>query len=494
MESIVENIIDKPKIVRKAVTIVKRKPPNKQYIASNEPIVDNIVEKSVASNELIVDNIDTNKVVVEPNDNEKNVVKPKRTPPDRTKPSIKRNKECECERKVIPSFGILSENIARCCTVCKSPEMICLIGRKCLCGVSPIYNLPGEIRGICCKKCKTPEMVNVVDKMCLCGLAQPIYAYPDTKTPVCCQQCKSDDMVDVINKNKMCIICGKTRATLADANEKKAKYCKSCKPNDDVVNVIDKKCRCGRVQPNFGLKTDMKAICCIECKDDAMIDVRNRNKMCVICKKIRASYNVEGIRAEYCYSCKNDNMINVNDVQCIGIDGKCPINQLGNPKYDNYCCRCFTHTFPTDSRVQLIKKKSKEIAVRDFINNNYEGFQHDKAIWTGHCDCTIRRRIDHRKLFGNTLLAIETDENQHKSYDSMDEETRYDDLYMAYSGKWIYIRFNPDKYIDSKGKTQNPNIDRRLNILKTEIDKQIQRIEKEDNTELVERIYLFYDS
>ena len=33
----------------------------------------------------------------------------------------------------------------------------------------------------------------------------------------------------------------------------------------------------------------------------------------------------------------------------------------------------------------------------------------------------------------------------------MDEDTRYNDLYMAYSGKWIYIRFNPDKYKDKKG-------------------------------------------
>ena len=86
--------------------------------------------------------------------------------------------------------------------------------------------------------------------------------------------------------------------------------------------------------------------------------------------------------------------------------------------------------------------------VRDFINTFYNGFQHDKSLSTGHCNCNHRRRIDHRKLIGNTLLVIETDENQHKSYDKMDEEIRHDDLYMAFSGKWIYIRFNPDKYID----------------------------------------------
>ena len=101
---------------------------------------------------------------------------------------------------------------------------------------------------------------------------------------------------------------------------------------------------------------------------------------------------------------------------------------------------------------------------------------------------SITKIINH-----NTLLVIETDENQHKSYDEMDEETRYDDLYMAFSGKWIYIRFNPDKYIEY-GKNKNPVLSRRLEELKLEIEKQIVRINKEENTELVERIYMYYDN
>jgi hypothetical protein len=137
--------------------------------------------------------------------------------------------------------------------------------------------------------------------------------------------------------------------------------------------------------------------------------------------------------------------------------------------------------------------KTKEILVRDFINSEFEGFHHDKPLETSHCDCTVRRRIDHRKLINNTLLVIETDENQHKPYDKMDEETRYHDLFMAYSGKWIYIRFNPDKYKSKNGKVRNPTIETRLTRLKQEIDKQLRRIENEENKELVERIYLYYD-
>ena len=49
-----------------------------------------------------------------------------------------------------------------------------------------------------------------------------------------------------------------------------------------------------------------------------------------------------------------------------------------------------------------------------------------------------------RKQINDTLLCVETDEHAHAGYDKRDEEIRYDDLYMVYSGKWIFIRFNPD--------------------------------------------------
>jgi hypothetical protein len=91
------------------------------------------------------------------------------------------------------------------------------------------------------------------------------------------------------------------------------------------------------------------------------------------------------------------------------------------------------------------------------------------------------------------MLAIETDENQHKSYDEMDEEIRYDDLFNAFSGKWVYIRFNPDKFRTTTGVSKNPTIATRLIELKTEMERQIQRIEAEENTELLEIKYMYYD-
>ena len=223
-----------------------------------------------------------------------------------------------------------------------------------------------------------------------------------------------------------------------------------------MVNVVNKRCRCDRAIPSFNLPGETGAVCCVLCRDE--------------------------------------NMVNVKDQKCPGNGTtECPYQRVGNRKYKHYCTECFRREFPLDPLTFQIRCKTKEIAVRDFINEVFEGFQHDRILETGHCDCTVRRRIDHRKLIGNTILVIETDENQHKSYDQMDEETRYNDLFMAHSGKWIYIRYNPDKYTSKAGKSKNPSIGTRLEILQKEIEKQMKKIELEKNTELIERVYLFYD-
>ena len=116
-----------------------------------------------------------------------------------------------------------------------------------------------------------------------------------------------------------------------------------------------------------------------------------------------------------------------------------PDSRVGSTVYDGYCATCFKQLFPTDDRSKVIYTHTKEIQVRNAINEEFEGFIHDKPLYTGQCNCTHRRRIDHRKLIGATLLCIETDEFGHAGYDPKDEELRYDDLYMIHSGKWVFI-------------------------------------------------------
>ena len=183
----------------------------------------------------------------------------------------------------------------------------------------------------------------------------------------------------------------------------------------------------------------------------------------------------------------------VNQAKVKKCKGNYCLGASANPKYKGYCASCYQHLFPNDPLTLQIRSKTKEIATRDFINLNFEGFQHDKPLWSGNCECTHRRRIDHRKLIGNTLLCIETDENQHKGYKETDEEIRYDDLFMIHGGKFMFIRFNPDNYTNQNGTKVNPYMKKRMDDLYNEIIKQTNRITNEQNNELLEIIHLFYD-
>ena len=155
-------------------------------------------------------------------------------------------------------------------------------------------------------------------------------------------------------------------------------------------------------------------------------------------------------------------------------------SRSGSSAYDGYCATCFKVIFPNDERSKVVYGHTKETMVRNIINQHFDGFIHDTPLYTGNCDCTHRRRIDHRKLIGNTILAIETDEFGHRGYDKRDEEIRYDDVYMIHSGKWIFIRFNPDTNVSKI------DIRDKLDKLVETINECIHQIETGRNIELVE--------
>ena len=366
------------------------------------------------------------------------------------------------------------------CVKCKTDGMVDVFNDKCSCGsAQPSFNFE-ELTAKYCLICKLDGMVNVVTKMCKCGKASPMFNFKGL-TAEYCVKCKLDGMVDI--KSKKC----KCNSVQPSFNFKglTAEYCSKCKL-DGMIDLKHKMCNCGLARPSYNYK-DLKAEYCMNCKLKEMIDVNHEKCSCGLA---RPSYNLKGLDAKFCVTCKTHNMIDVVNQKC---KANYCLGSLGSSKYKGYCASCYQQSFPNDPLTFQIRSKTKEIAVRDFINKTFVGFQHDKSLWTGNCECVNRRRIDHRLLIGNTLLCIETDENQHKNYNKNDEEVRYDDLYMLHSGKFIFIRFNPDKFKNKNGKSVNPMLYTRLPILKTEIEKQIQRINKEENNELLEIIKLYYD-
>lgn len=239
---------------------------------------------------------------------------------------------------------------------------------------------------------------------------------------------------------------------------------------------------CKKKRSSFNKPGETVATHCGDCKEVGMINVKS--KKCIICKNKIPYFNKPGEKiATHCGDCKEVGMVDVKSKKCPNCKDWPDARVISIKKYDGYCATCFKRLFPNDPRSKIVYKHTKEIRVRNFINSKYDGFIHDKPIYTTNCDCTHRRRIDHRKLIGNTLLAIETDEFGHKDYDEKDEEIRYDDLYMIHSGKWIFIRFNPDR--------KDIDYEDNQNLLEDEMDRQIERIENEENEDLLEIIKLY---
>ncbi len=392
------------------------------------------------------------------------------------------HRKCKSQEgcQLTASFGYKDGNGTQFCSKHKEDGMVNLICKLCSCGKArPTYNFIGMSANFCVN-CKQDGMVNVNDQMCNCGKSRPTFNFPDQK-PRCCVSCKQEGMINV--KDEPCR-CGKSTKPHFNYSGLRPEYCSKCK-EPDMVDTTHNKCKCKKVQPSFNYK-GLAPKYCKDCKEEGMIIIRKRR--CIKCKEKQATYNLEGFKADYCNSCKTDEMINVMD-KCRN-DG---CVRSSNIKYKYYCTFCYQHLFPNDEATKNIRKKTKEIYVRNFLKETFPDFIHDVSLWTGNCDCSHRRRIDFRKLVGNTLLCIEVDEYQHKRYNKKDEEIRYDDLFMIHGGKFIFIRFNPDIFTNKLGTKKNPCMKRRMEFLEKEISNQVDRINKEENRELLETVYLFYD-
>jgi len=150
--------------------------------------------------------------------------------------------------------------------------------------------------------------------------------------------------------------------------------------------------------------------------------------------------------------------------------------------------------------------KTKERAVVDLVSQTYSDFTwvSDKRVQDG---CSTRRPDLFLDLATHALV-IEIDENQHHDYDCSCENRRLMELSQDISHRpLVFIRFNPDEYLDSNGKnikscwrvgtdginrvptTQTENWRNRIHILYTNVDYWIANIP--DKT--VEVIQLFYD-
>jgi len=156
-----------------------------------------------------------------------------------------------------------------------------------------------------------------------------------------------------------------------------------------------------------------------------------------------------------------------------------------NSDFEMHCVECFIEKYPEDPRSQCpIGYKRAEISVREAIDTAFDGFIHNKGM---HGE--INKRIDHRLLIGNTILAIETDEFAHQYYGETKENTRYQEFLTETSYKFIFVRFNCDTNRESgNAKT---DLKHKIRVLLHTITIQMSRIRHGQNIQRLEIWKLF---
>lgn len=186
------------------------------------------------------------------------------------------------------------------------------------------------------------------------------------------------------------------------------------------------------------------------------------------------------------------------------ISGYC--DTMRNPKYENYCLRCFIYLFPDKPNTRNYKTKEQNVV--DYILKNFDNFSwvSDKKVLDG---CS-RKRPDLLLDLGYQIIIVEVDENQHNNYDCLCENKRIMEISKDLGHRPIvFIRFNPDKYINKnneiikscwklndKGiiqiqKNKIKEWDNRLEHLKTQIEYWSKEENKTNKT--IETIQLFFD-
>jgi hypothetical protein len=395
-------------------------------------------------------------------------------------------KPCNYEGcNTIPNYNLPGVKGGLYCEIHALPGMIDVKNKKCLeknCNVRPSYNISGSKNGIYCINHKLNNMINVNAKLCNhpgCT-THATYNSPNEKTRLYCSIHKLPEMIQLSNNHCIvdnCIIesCYNLPGT------KIGLYCNTHKL-DNMINVKDQNKLCiydGCVTiPSYNLPSEKKGLYCKEHKLDKMVDVINKICVTIDCKT-RASYGKLFQSKAHCAKHKNLNEYLKNWPKCE--EENCKVDPYYADK-GNYPERCETHKLETDQNIiettcniceqsyyintdlgvcngcDLYYGKDKKIRnpkeerIKDvLLANNIEFVSHDKTI---EYACSKKRPdfIIDRPLF---TLILEVDENQHMQYVDECESSRMILIHKDFGGTpVVFIRYNPDKYIDYEGKTK----------------------------------------
>ena len=261
------------------------------------------------------------------------------------------------------------------------------------------------------------------------------------KTPRClhgnikvyCKQCDGPSICIHKKRKTTCKLCN--GGSFCEHSKIRAR-CKECKGGSICPHgKVNTNCRdCGG--SSFCEHNRVKSNC-KECNGSSICEHDRRRSECKDCKG--GSICEHGIRKVYCKSCGGSALCKTEHCET-----------KASKKYNGYCLPCCIQVCP---EIKVSRNyKTKENTVVDIIKEKFPNLTWiaDKKIKDG---CS-NKRPDLLVDMGTHILILEIDENKHSSYDCSCENKRLMLLSQDVGHRPIvFIRFNPDGYIDQEGNT-----------------------------------------
>ncbi len=195
---------------------------------------------------------------------------------------------------------------------------------------------------------------------------------------------------------------------------------------------------------------------CEECKQERLCQHSNTKGKCILCDP-NCFHCEHNINKYICRTCSNwayckHNKYKPRCKECGG-SALCQsefCDKMAIKKYNNYCLTCCIHICPEIEVIRNYKTKERNVVEHVLTKFPHYSWTIDKKVEDG---CS-KRRPDLMLDYGTHIIIVEIDEYQHKDYDSTCENKRIMEISQDLQHRSItFIRFNPDSYKNSEGKT-----------------------------------------
>lgn len=252
--------------------------------------------------------------------------------------------------------------------------------------------------------------------------------------PVYCGEHRKEGMVNVMSRST-CKEAGCMKSRAYGMKGGKAEYCSEHR-KEGMVRMGVRSCAIEgcNLQPSFGV---MRPEYCNTHKKDGMRNLQVKRCSEEGCDK-QVAYDKEGNRLTVCSKHNTNKTKKPPKIKrgCVSCGLQMKLNKEGNCEY------CRPATFKA---VRLAKQN----ALMEYLDaRELVGSVTDKAVEGGMCG---KERPDRVFDFGDKIVILECDENQHKERERDCEVARMKNIGQMFGGTPVYfIRWNPDGYTCDK--------------------------------------------